>query len=454
MNNIDLGRYKRMIQYFWDAEPKNEEGPGSKIWCLGNEYVTPEKDEFPAGSNSNINAGQTADSSRNTAPENIQIHDSKDHRPSKSDNQDPTTTDSAPTTTETAAGTESTKSLGWPKAFLDDFECRIWMTYRSGFPPIARSEDANAAQAMTLSVRLRSQLTEHHQGFTSDTGWGCMIRSGQSLLANALAISRLGRDWRRGSNSTEENRLLSLFADDPAAPFSIHKFVRHGALYCGKHPGEWFGPSATATCIQALSDEYKDAGMNVYVSSDNTYVYEDKFKAVAYNQSDRMRPTLILLGTRLGIDRITPVYRKGLEDLLKLPQALGIAGGRPSASHYFIGVQNSFFFYLDPHHTRPALPYKTGDLAYTQEEIDSCHTRRLRRIHIDDMDPSMLVGFLIRDENDWMDWKRRITSSRPENGKAIIHIVDTKNVPTPTMEREAALDEVEVLDDDEDSELV
>lgn len=66
--------------------------------------------------------------------------------------------------------------------------------------------------------------------------------------------------------------------------------------------------------------------MNVYVSSDNTYVYEDKFKAVAYNQSDRMRPTLILLGTRLGIDRITPVYRKELEDLLKLPQSLGIAG--------------------------------------------------------------------------------------------------------------------------------
>lgn len=127
--------------------------------------------------------------------------------------------------------------------------------------------------------------------------------------------------------------------------------------------------------------------------------------------------------------------------------------GRPSSSHYFIGVQNSFFFYLDPHHTRPALPYKE-DFAYTQEEVDSCHTRRLRRIHIDDMDPSMLVGFLIRDEKDWIDWKRRITSSRKENGKAIVHIIDTESVPTPTMEREAALDEVEVLDDDDDSELV
>ncbi|KAE8548067.1 hypothetical protein EYB25_009860 [Talaromyces marneffei] len=454
MNNIDLGRYKRMIQYFWDAEPKNEQGPGSKIWCLGNEYVT---DEFPAGNNSNnnyntdsnkdeSNVGQTADPGTKSTQDTTQVNDSGTHDITKSDKDDKHT-DSV-TTTE-----ESSKNLGWPRPFLDDFESKIWMTYRSNFPPIARSEDANAAQAMTLSVRLRSQLTEHHQGFTSDTGWGCMIRSGQMLLANALAISRLGRDWRRVSHTTEENKLLSLFADDPAAPFSIHRFVRHGALYCGKHPGEWFGPSATATCIQALSEEYKVAGMNVYVSSDSTYVYEDKFKAVAYNQPGHMRPTLILLGTRLGIDRITPVYRKGLEDLLKLPQSLGIAGGRPSSSHYFIGVQNSFFFYLDPHHTRPALPHKV-DSAYTQEQVDSCHTRRLRRIHIDDMDPSMLVGFLIRDENDWIDWKRRIASSREGNGKAIIHIIDTESVPTPTMEREAALDEVEALDDDDDSELV
>lgn len=107
------------------------------------------------------------------------------------------------------------------------------------------------------------------QGFTSDTGWGCMIRSGQSLLANGLSFLLLGRgnyssrhkvnkrllanissDWRRGTKVDEEIRLLSLFADCPDAPFSIHRFVEHGAERCGKYPGEWFGPSATALCIQ------------------------------------------------------------------------------------------------------------------------------------------------------------------------------------------------------------
>jgi cysteine protease ATG4 len=163
MNNIDLRRYKRMIQYFWDAEPKNEAGAGSQIWCLGREYVT----EYPTGSSSNPNPNH--DSHDSTAPTS-----NKDASPSNQEGEED----------------NADKDLGWPKAFLDDFESRIWMTYRSNFPPIAKSEDVNAAQAMTLTVRLRNQLTE---GFTSDTGWGCMIRSGQSLLANALAISTLGR---------------------------------------------------------------------------------------------------------------------------------------------------------------------------------------------------------------------------------------------------------------------
>jgi cysteine protease ATG4 len=87
---------------------------------------------------------------------------------------------------------------------------------------------------------------------------------------------------------------------------------------------------------------------------------------------------------------------------------VGIAGGRPSAAHYFCASQGDYLFYLDPHHPRPALPLHQDLESYTPAEIDSCHTRRLRRMHLKEMDPSMLIAFLVKDRDDWIDWLSRI----------------------------------------------
>ena len=122
--------------------------------------------------------------------------------------------------------------------------------------------------------------------------------------------------------------------------------------------------------------------------------------------------------------------------------------GRPSSSHYFIGVQGDNFFYFDPHQTRPALLWHEDKNEYTTEEIDSCHTRRLRRLHIKDMDPSMLIAFLIRDEADWRSWRQAIANTK---GKPIIHVADSQPPLHGTgTERPEAIAEVETFDDDED----
>jgi cysteine protease ATG4 len=47
--------------------------------------------------------------------------------------------------------------------------------------------------------------------------------------------------------------------------------------------------------------------------------------------------------------QINPRYMQQLQAVLTWPQSVGIVGGRPSSSLYFIGFQGQHVLYLDPH---------------------------------------------------------------------------------------------------------
>jgi cysteine protease ATG4 len=136
----------RAIRYFWDPEPFNED-PAAMIWCLGQHYDT------------NIPQPQTED----------------------------TTAKPSEVTSDTA--------ISWPVEFLDDFEARVWMTYRTDFPSIPRTPGKLPFTSPSSALLYAGKLLSGHagEGFSSDVGWGCMIRSAQSVLANALTSLHLGR---------------------------------------------------------------------------------------------------------------------------------------------------------------------------------------------------------------------------------------------------------------------
>lgn len=235
---------KRAVDYLWDRPARNDDP--SPICCLGRSYESQynyNHQQLPSPSATGTSPSAKSDSDVSHADSAV-------------------VTQQNPASAQDAADDELVKSfdqvqmsksmeeedLGWPAEFLDDFESRFWLTYRNSFPPIHKSSDPAAASSnMSFATKLRSIANQG--AFTSDTGWGCMIRSGQSLLANTVVILRLGRDWRRGQDEKKHYNIISLFADTPEAPFSIHKFVEHGAKACGTYPGEWFGPSATARSI-------------------------------------------------------------------------------------------------------------------------------------------------------------------------------------------------------------
>jgi len=68
----------------------------------------------------------------------------------------------------------------------------------------------------------------------------------------------------------------------------------------------------------------------------------------------------------------------------------------------------------------------------------------VRRLDIKEMDPSMLLGFLIRSKQDFEDWRRGIEGAP---GKAIVHVYDVEPTFAAGAERPGAVDEVETWDE-------
>lgn len=77
---------------------------------------------------------------------------------------------------------------------------------------------------------------------------------------------------------------------------------------------------------RTLATNHEASGIGVYVTGDGADVYEDRLLKAAHTNSGDFKPVLLLIGTRLGIDRINPVYWDALRHTLQLPQSLGIAG--------------------------------------------------------------------------------------------------------------------------------
>lgn len=298
--------------------------------------------------------------------------------------------------------------------FKKDFISRLWMTYRKDFA-MMQVEPSNATN-----------------GYTSDCGWGCMIRSGQMMLAQALVIHFLGRSWRFDPDSqifsTAEDhihrRIVRWFGDQVSknSPFSIHAMVELGKAN-GKKVGEWYGPGAVAHLLkQAVKQSAREnldlASLHVYVAQDCTIYSQDIFDD-CYSQENQpvpwqlqqqqlqksptrvrdiitWKPLILLIPLRLGNEKLNPIYGDCLKAMLSLEWCIGIIGGRPKHSLYFVGYQDDKLIHLDPHYCQDMIDVNCENFA-----LSSFHCKSARKMKISKMDPSCCLGFYISSRNDF-----------------------------------------------------
>lgn len=270
---------------------------------------------------------------------------------------------------------------------------RIWFTYRAGFEPIEKADTGPGpltfARSMIFNASPNNTISGffNTQSFLTDVGWGCMIRTSQSLLANALQTVSLGRDFEFSGSSAGLKEILALFGDNYVSPLSLHNFIQAASrLPLQVKPGEWFGPSAASLSIQRLCNSMEKSEINVYIGESGGLSDED-IKAEFTRQPV---PLLLLLPVRLGINNINSIYHPSLLQLLSLKQSVGIAGGKPSSSYYFFGYQNESLLYLDPHNLQPV-----------SDDMTTYHTSRCLTLPISELDPSMLIGLLVDDLDDY-----------------------------------------------------
>ncbi|XP_056143972.1 cysteine protease atg4da-like [Lampris incognitus] len=309
--------------------------------------------------------------------------------------------------------------------FRRSFVSLFWLTYRRGFPQLGGCS------------------------LTTDSGWGCVLRTGQMLLAQGLVRHLLPPGWTwsfshhgvkddmdllksrlagrssGGWNVVEglkrrsrkmslgslldrpmdatHRRVVSWFGDHPTAPFGVHQLVELGKS-SGKKAGDWYGPSIVAHILRKAMVASMDVpNLAVYVAQDCTIYKEDvrslcgcpvSGDSTGSNQS--WKSVIILVPVRLGGQVLNPNYITCVKKLLTLEYCIGIIGGKPKHSLFFVGYQDDHLLYLDPHYCQP-----TVDITHENFPLESFHCKYPRKMAFTRMDPSCTIGFYAKGLKDF-----------------------------------------------------
>ena len=308
------------------------------------------------------------------------------------------------------------------KKFNEKIDKILYFSYRKNFP-------------IQINYKNKSE-------YTSDCGWGCMIRSSQMILARAI--------YKILKKTTLTDRSLKLtlyyFLDYPIntnkfptvlqyyyqkinsflklnkqkvnkkifSPFSIRNICIAGELFelsCG----QWFSDPKLVSIYDFLNTNLNIIPKLKIIKSVSLIKLETImnkcFKPININQpiSPEIERTiynnkdycfeyygLIFISIRLGIYNISEEYYNSIKDLFSCKEFLGFIGGKDYAASYFIGFNSKNLLYIDPHYSQESVIPPIED-----DNIKSYIEKHLYQLPFDKLQPAFTMAFLFRDINEY-----------------------------------------------------
>eukprot|EP00826_Nyctotherus_ovalis_P048361 TRINITY_DN5685_c0_g1_i6.p1 TRINITY_DN5685_c0_g1~~TRINITY_DN5685_c0_g1_i6.p1 ORF type:complete len:311 (+),score=85.26 TRINITY_DN5685_c0_g1_i6:476-1408(+) len=278
-----------------------------------------------------------------------------------------------------------------------------------------------------------SKIAEMHK-CTSDSGWGCMIRSGQMLLSNSLLYHFFGDKFSLDliSKNTEERiRYLSIlweFVDNvKEGVYSIGKVVELGTKY-GMKPKDWYGPSMIMRILHKLNKKYHPfpGFQTAYFPEGIIYksaileqacnIEKGKWSTQEVNLAEAWTSAiLVMVSFRLGINSISPEQHPRIFRLLELPACTGMLGGQKKSALYFLGYQKDKLIFLDPHVTQLAV---TNPIGLWSEHL-TYHFPTPLRLPITKLDTSIGYGFYLKNYEDYLEFVKVMEKEQGERDSFI-----------------------------------
>ena len=222
-------------------------------------------------------------------------------------------------------------------------------------------------------------------------------------------------------------------------PLSLHNIVYTGARKYGKKPGEWFGP-ATVSCtirdlivansekigvtaytadnglidVRAIMKLFREKQMKTRSkeSSSSSSKGSQFFNLDDLKEPERKEtkesisldevewtPLIILVPIKAGMETVHPMYIPSLEALFAIPQNIGVVGGKPYSSFYFIAGQGEVLHFLDPHYIQDYVLIPPDKVSF---EISTWTSPEIRWIKATNVDATFSAGFFIRNKEDFV----------------------------------------------------